>query len=579
MARKPLTKEQRQKREQSAFARRIQTTFKNAGFVYVPTKDVEHKFGNKTGELDQVFVFENVILICEDTIATSSARDHLKNKKLLADEIQANKKQLITWLKETHPDRFESFDDYHISRYKIFFLYFTKNKLDLTESDLDLFQPIRVVENSTLSYFHKITQNIKYSARPEVFRFLKLTSDDIGTTDSSSSQKKISTTIIHPTENTGLKNGARIVSFMLSAETLLRNSYVLRKDNWENSIQLYQRLIERDRIQSIRRHLASKETTFFNNIIVSLPSNLSFEDANGKRVELDETHSYDGYKMLIPDEFNSICVIDGQHRIFAHYEGVDALEPKVSKLRKKFHLLVTGLIFPQDMGALERRKYESDIFLDINSNARQVPADVLLFIETLKDPYSDLGIARQVLAGLNSKPVFRNLFQLSLMEDSKIKIASIIKYALRYLVDISDAPDKQTLFTSWSRDDEVRKTLLKRNNEALLDEYIAFIVTTLDHYFGALKRAFTNDWKDVDSKILSTTSINGFLIALRRSLDAFGVKDHEFYHQKFSSLEIDFSKNNFEYTSSQYNKFSKLVLVEAFGLKEQDEEWILVGAD
>ena len=61
--------------------------------------------------------------------------------------------------------------------------------------------------------------------------------------------------------------------------------------------------------------------------------------------------------------------------------------------RKKFHLLVTGLIFLSEMDDLARRKFESEIFLDINSEAKQVPPDVLLFIETLKDPFSALGIS------------------------------------------------------------------------------------------------------------------------------------------------------------------------------------------
>lgn len=69
---------------------------------------------------------------------------------------------------------------------------------------------------------------------------------------------------------------------------------------------------------------------------------------------------------------NSICVIDGQHRIFAHYEsGIDSKQERIiAELRKRLHLLVTGLIFPPEMSAEERVRIQSEIFVDINSNAK-----------------------------------------------------------------------------------------------------------------------------------------------------------------------------------------------------------------
>lgn len=51
---------------------------------------------------------------------------------------------------------------------------------------------------------------------------------------------------------------------------------------------------------------------------------------------------------MLPDEMNSICIIDGQHRVYAHYEGEenDPDEIEIANLRRKLHLLVTGLVFP-----------------------------------------------------------------------------------------------------------------------------------------------------------------------------------------------------------------------------------------
>ncbi|WP_459842060.1 hypothetical protein [Fusibacter bizertensis] len=86
---------------------------------------------------------------------------------------------------------------------------------------------------------------------------------------------------------------------------------------------------------------------------------------------------------------------------------------------------------------MERAKKQSEIFLDINSNAKSVSPDILLNISMLKDPFSDIAVARRVVERLNKNGVFANKFELSILEESKIKIASIIKFALRYLVDIS----------------------------------------------------------------------------------------------------------------------------------------------
>lgn len=572
MAGKPLTDDQKRRRAERAFTRRIQGVFKNAGFSHLATAGIEQKFGSKTGELDNVFVYENVILVCEDTVsAQSNVKDHLKNKKILFDEIAANRAEFLKWLRSTFPDRVPVFAD---GRYKIFFLYFSKFGATMDSDDVALYAPVRFVEPSTLNYFQKMSSNLRKSSRADLFRYLGLKAEDLGVAVSGSSAKMIPATIIYPEDSTGLTNGVKLVSFMLSAQTLLDNAYVLRKDNWENSIQLYQRLIEKERIQKIRKYLARKKTTFINNIIVSLPDGTKFVDDDGQPVDPSTVENFHATRMLIPDELNSICVIDGQHRIYAHYEGQDGLEPEISNLRSKFHLLVTGLIFPPSMSLLDRRTYESELFLDINSEAKQVPPDVILFIETLKDPFSDLGVSRQVLDRMNKKGVFQGLFQMSLMEESRIKTASIIKFALRYLVEIHTDQARPTLFMHWE-DEAKRAELLEERSEELLEAYVGWCASTIDMYFSSVKATFKSEWADESSKALSTTAINGFLIALRRSLPAFGVMGFDEYAAMMGNLEVDFSRANFAYTSSQYAKFSRHILASAMGLVADGESWVV----
>lgn len=556
-------------REQRRFARAIKTMFEYMGFSYLRTEGKEAKFGIRAGELDAVFVYENVILVVEDT-TSSKAFDHAKHKRLLAEQILASQKDLVEWLREEFPEHRETLSAYAPRRFKLFYLYISQKEMDLDDDELALLAPMKVVTTRALSYFDRLSKTIRRSARTDLWRFLELEANEIGASAASKDAKTIETTIISPDDSTGFTNGVRLVSFMISADVLLRNSYVLRKDNWGYSTDLYQRLIDTSRIKKIRQYVASDNSAFLNNIIIGLPPNVAFQDDQGAPIGIDDIQDYSSYRMTIPDEFNSLCVIDGQHRVFAHYEGTDDLEPKVAAVRGKVHLLATGLLFPRDMNELERMKLQSEIFLDINSNSKPVPADVLLAIQSLRAPYADVAIARRVLEAMNKKPAFRGMLQLSQMDQAPIRIASIVKFALRYLVDIEA---EGGLFSEWCKLDPSRDELRNKNSPTLLNEYVQFCATTLDIYFKALKDSHFAEWGDTESKVTSTTVINGMIIALRRSLPALGLLSFSEYSNLVEKWDIDFSKESFGFTSSQYARFSLDVLRNMFNLSESEGRW------
>ncbi|MGB2947604.1 MAG: DGQHR domain-containing protein [Rhodococcus sp. (in: high G+C Gram-positive bacteria)] len=561
--------------EQRRFTRSIRTMFINMGFAHIPTEGKEAKFGKKTVELDSVFLYQNIILIVEDTTSTK-AFDHAKNKRLLAEQIDGSKDGFIKWLRDEFPSHRIALNAYSSRRFRVFFLYISQTEMDLDDDDLALLHPMKVVSTAALTYFDKLTKTIRRSARTDFWRYLDLSSNDIGVANATNDVKTIDTTIISPDDNTGFSNGVRLVSFMISAEVLLRNSYVLRKDNWGYAIELYQRMIDATRINKIRQYVASEGSAFLSNIIVGLPDNVTFQTKDNKPIKIDEAQDYSSYRMTIPDEFNSLCIIDGQHRVFAHYEGTDDLEPKVASIRGKVHLLATGVIFPPDMTDLERLQLQSQIFLDINSNIKPVPADVLLAIQSLRAPYTDVAIARRVLNDLNKRRAFRGLFQLSQMDQAPIKIASIVKFALRYLVDVNSTTG---LFKYWANGDETRNSLTTKGDAELLDKYVTYCGKVLDTYFNALKKHHAEAWKDrkdPESKITSITAINGMIIALRRSLPSLGVLEFEGYDSLMEQWDIDFSKAEFQYASSQYARFSQDVLRDMFQLEEKDGQWTSV---
>lgn len=552
-----------QRKKEQALRRKIRTTFCSAGFEHFKTDHIEHVIGFRKIEVDWVFLFENIMLVCEDTTTGEKhASEHLQNKNEVFTIINNNFPEYFKLLCEDFPEQIDSLKKYPLSRIKVFYVYISTN--EISEETKCRYPLINFIEPHSLNYFNRMAQCIKRSARFEFFRFLGVGTKDIGFVKSGT-QQMIETPIICPEDWTGLHNGEKVVSFMMSAESLLQTCYVLRKDNWDDSSQLYQRLIEKEKIRSIRSFLLKHGQAFYNNIIVALPSSVRFTDGTGYYT-IDQIDPQKNYTMMVPDEINSICVIDGQHRIFSHYEGPesDKSEPRIRELRSKLHLLVTGIVFPDQMTSLQKSKAQSQIFLDINSNAKPVPADVLLHIEKLQNPFSDLGLARQVIERLNRRDVFLNKFELSSLDDSKIKVASIIKFALRYLVTMKPADGKVSLYTYWTGD----KAALEAEKEDALKQYLDYLTTTLTCYFSAIRSVYKSEWENPDSKILSVTSLNGFIIAYTRQLPTNRVNGFEFYASRIPKLTVKFTKEDFPYASSQYRKFSDKILEDCFGISE-----------
>ncbi len=358
-----LTAEERAKKKQQAerkrktreFKKKIKNIFIMAGFIYLNTENKHVEIGPRTVELDSVFIYKNILLICEDT-SIEDIKPHMRKKNETSEVIKKDIAQLVKWLTESFKEYKDAIDEYTPEEYKVFYLYFTEKETGFTKNQYDLFSHIKIVEPQFLNYLDSMAKCIKKSVKYEVLRFLNLNSEDIGTTTTEDAQKNINATIISPKKNTGITTGVRIVSFMMSADTLIRNSFVMRKDSWEDAVFLYQRLIKKEKIKAIRKFLVKKEESFYNNIIVTLPDDVIFLDQDKNPVELKNIGKFATYNMIIPDKMNSICIIDGQHRVFAHYEGLenDTDEEKISKLRKELHLLVTGLVFPKDMPPIQR---------------------------------------------------------------------------------------------------------------------------------------------------------------------------------------------------------------------------------
>ena len=305
---KRLSKEQIvENKNRAGFKKQIKDIFTLSGFNSLNVQGFQFELGNRSNELDHCFIYENIIIICEDTIKSlkkkdlaatngeSFNRNHKLEKNESAHIIITNKERFIGILKQRFPD-VEQIKIYNPNEFRIFYLYFEYGKQHISSEDENRYSYLKFIDYPTLNYLSIMSKSLKASFKYEIFRFLNLSRTDIGKPDPfGNNNKPIISSIIYPDSVTGFNNGIRMVSFMMRPSDLIENSFVLRKDGWEQNVDLYQRLITPKRIKSIRDFVVNNKTTFLNNIIVTLPPNVEFyKKENGKRspINIDDITKY-----------------------------------------------------------------------------------------------------------------------------------------------------------------------------------------------------------------------------------------------------------------------------------------------
>ena len=95
--------------------------------------------------------------------------------------------------------------------------------------------------------------------------------------------------------------------------------------------------------------------------------------------------------------------------------------------------------------------------------------------------------------------------------------------------------------------------------------------------FSGVKKAFNQEWQDTESKIDSVTSINGFLLAFKRTLPIYGVQNNLFYAERFERLRISFYRTTeenegFPFASSQYSMMADRIIEDCFPEVKKEED-------
>lgn len=542
----------------------IRSVFRNSGFTKVLSVSGTGKgftFKGRTGEIDDVFVYENIIVLAEYTTTTTHLSDHLLTKKILFDLINDNKNEFIEFFEKNFATFKETRDQkYTPSQCELVILYCSKNTLG---NKYKAFLPYtKFFDYPILQYFLSISKIIKKSSRFELFNFLGLKYNNIGENVLKPSTGKSEEYEGHilPEEYSSFAKDYKVVSFYMDAESLIDRAYVLRKEGWMNADGLYQRMIVNNKIKKMRKYLYTESRVFVNNIIVALPNEKTkLLDENGNTVGAKSFDRTLPVKIQIDKGFNLIGLIDGQHRVYAYHEGDDDYEETISRFRTIQNLLVTGIIYPDWLEDNKRLEFEAKLFYEINANQTGAKSDLKQAIQLVLNPFSTIAIAKYVVSMLNNKGPLETYLAEFFFDKGKVPTTSIVSYGLRPIVKLSG---EDSLFKLWKNPN--KKDLIKEKDHKLLQEYREFCTEEINKLLIAYRKNIPISlWitNQKISKFLTVTSINGLINCLRLLIENDKTDEIGYYQEKLKKIS-DF--NFGEYKSSQYRALGKRLYDEFF---------------
>ncbi len=532
---------------QKKHKKEIRSAFDNAGFKRIA--DLEERdivFEGTKCDMDDVYISGNLIVVNEYTVKDSGISDHLKKKLYLYKKIIDNTSSFVSYLFSISPNIKNTLSIYPLKKIILKFVYSTDI---LISSDLkDEIKEVYFFDAPILRYFYNLSKCIKHSALHEYLDYLEVDWNNYGEKAISPSAKmSYIDAFLLPNEHSNFGIGFSVVSFYISAAAILDRSYVFRRDSWRTGDWVYQRLIKDNKISSIRDHILSTNRVFANNIIVSLPDNSRFfNPTSGNTVDAKDITSPEVVKLDIPERFNVVGIIDGQHRVFAYHKG-GRNDEKIEPLRNRLSLLVTGIKFPYGLNEIDKRKFEAELFLEINARQTGAPPDVKQAIEAMAKPFSAIAIARGVIRKLNKNGVLRDIFSLDYKDPSRLKTASIVSFALNGLVAPGGSGSLSRIWEGNAAELEAKK------DYGSLNEFEKFCAKYLNIVFGGIKTKIGNVRWSTDTKIngafLNVTNFNGIIRMLRAMIENDKYLDAE---EVVSKLE-DISSFKFsDYKSSQY---------------------------
>lgn len=291
--------------------------------------------GQQVGNVDLVFQYENHFFLFEVSLQRSD-----RNEKILA------------WFQRFGGTRVQSLvrSEAGISTEKIAFRVYVDLTRDSDGEGVDVLptevrspeKMCAVLFKDDIEYFEDSFDKVRLFARYDLLAFLG----------------------VHPQESSApIRNATQFymgdvytLSFVVSADTLLKSAYVFRRRGQGSG---YQRFLSFTRIREIEKKIRDRRILSFpNSVLINFERQITV-DPRKERNECPATCRFE-----LPTEYCSSRIVDGQHRLM----GIARLPEEI---RKGIFLQV--IAFSQLPQALEVRT-----FVEINNNQRKVDRNLVL---------------------------------------------------------------------------------------------------------------------------------------------------------------------------------------------------------
>jgi DNA sulfur modification protein DndB len=292
----------------------------------------------------------------------------------------------------------------------------------------------------------------------------------------------------------GVDPRTELFMFTMTPEQLLKMCVILRRAH--GNAAAYQRMVVRKRLPKVADFVRRGGAILPTNIIVHLSEKTTatelkdqnFKDVLDAPVTLSNKKDCNLVVLNIPNEYASLELIDGQHRLYGFVNTDDAT-------RKSFNLVALGI---KNLDISKRR----DTFVAINDNSRRVDPNLVAFLRYTSDNFACQAdsalMAIRVVVDLNKISPFKNAIRLLDVGKQVITLKGFSGYDLKGLLG--------------------KNGLLRKyypNNQP--DEYIQ----VLRIYFSTIQNLFRKEWKDPHTYIVTTNrGISAFLKLLRSILRA-----------------------------------------------------------
>lgn len=227
---------------------------------------------------------------------------------------------------------------------KVKYIFATKNYI-IGEADIKRMNDFKIAnfDYETIRYYNDLSEHLGSAARYQLLGNL-FAKTEIKGMDSN----------VPAIE--GKMGALTYYTFLIEPERLLKLSYILHRNKANHKLMpTYQRLIKKDRLKAIRKFV-NEGGYFPNSLIVSI-------DTNGRGVvfEPSTTRTDNNLSRMgilkLPKTYQSLYVIDGQHRLYGYSD---------SKFASSNSVPVVAFV--------DMKKYDQvKMFMDINENQKSVP--------------------------------------------------------------------------------------------------------------------------------------------------------------------------------------------------------------